>query len=296
MDADDEVLRGRHVTIIRTASFEEFESKIKEFEDAGHNLRNEVWFRGQGDADWPLFTTLERRAPLMSQVSNYLRIISEIKPAVETFTGVPFEAIKPQDIDITCSEYDRFQLSFAEGLTYMAHLRHGGFPSPLLDWTHSPYVAAYFAFARARHKGDVAIYGYHERPEDMKVGGPYSQIMSYGPILKTHKRHFRQQSRYTICVSYIDGKWHFMPHDGVFYQKDGLKQDLLYKFIVPASERVKALRYFDKFNLNEFTLFDSEEGLLEMLATRTIDIAILTDDDVNHRLRDHDPIVSRTAL
>lgn len=267
-----EDLLGRHVKIIRTANWEEFETEIKKFENPTRKLWDEVWFRGQSDAEWPLFTTLERRAAKLSAVSTYLQIISEIKPAVETFTGATFEAIGPQDIEEIGTVYDHFHLHFSESLTYMAHLRHGGFPSPLLDWTNSPYVAAYFAFARARHKGDVAIYAHHERPENMKVGGPYSQIMSYGPILKTHRRHFRQQSRYTICVAYIDGKWHFMPHEGVFYQRDGLNQDLLWKITVPASERMKALRYFDKFNLNEFTLFDSEEGLLEMLATRVIDM------------------------
>jgi FRG domain len=267
-----EDLRGRHVKIIRTASWEEFEAEIKKFEDPTRKLWDEVWFRGQGDSEWPLFTTLERRAPKLRTVSTYLHVISEIKPAVETFTGATFEAIKPEDIDRASREFDRFRFLFAESLTYMAHLRHGGFPSPLLDWTNSPYVAAYFAFARARHKGDVAIYAYHERPENSKVSGTKAQIISFGPILKTHKRHFRQQSRYTICAAYIDGQWHFMPHEGVFYQRDGLNQDLLWKIIIPASERMKALRYFDKFNLNEFTLFDSEEGLLEMLATRVIDM------------------------
>jgi FRG domain len=272
VSASIEALRGRHVTVVRTASWEEFECEIKKFEKPGRKLWDEVWFRGQADSEWPLFTTLERRAPKLSAVSSYLHVISEVKPAVETFTGATFESIKPQDIESVAREYDRFHTAFAEGITYMAHLRHGGFPSPLLDWTNSPYVAAYFAFARARHKGDVAIYAYQERPEHMKVSGQYSQIMSYGPILKTHRRHFRQQSRYTICVAYIDDQWYFTPHESVFYQRDQLNQDLLWKITVPASERMKVLRYFDKFNLNDFTLFDSEEGLLEMLATRVIDM------------------------
>jgi hypothetical protein len=41
---------------------------------------------------------------------------------------------------------------------------------------------------------------------------------------------------------------------------------------IPVTERQKVLRQFDKFNLNEFTLFASEEGLLEMLAMRVIDM------------------------
>lgn len=98
------------------------------------------------------------------------------------------------------------------------------------------------------------------------------KIVSFGPIVKTHRRHFRQQSRYTACVRWENGQWFFEPHDSVFGQKDNLQQDLLWKITIPAKERVKALSFLDKFNLNEFTLFDGEEALLEMLAMRVIDM------------------------
>jgi hypothetical protein len=61
----------------------------------------------------------------------------------------------------------------------------------------------------------------------------------------------------------------------VFGMKDN-PHDWLWKMTIPAKERLKALRYFDKFNLNEFTLFDNEEGLLEMLAMRKIDMRELS--------------------
>jgi FRG domain len=177
------------------------------------------------------------------------------------------------DIEKTCREYDRFEWLFRDSATYLAHLRHGGFPSPLLDWTRSPYVAAYFAFSRVRHDHDVAVYAYRERPNNMKIGGSDSpQIISFGPVIKTHKRHFRQQSRYTVCTRFEQGQWSFVPHDSVFDVRDHLQRDLLWKITLPASERRKALEFFDKTNLNEFTLFDSEEGLLEMLAARVIDM------------------------
>ena len=63
----------------------------------------------------------------------------------------------------------------------------------------------------------------------------------------------------------------FTPHDSGFGTRDR-EQDFLWRFVIPANERTKVLRHFDKFNLNEFTLFDSEEGLLEMLAMREFDL------------------------
>jgi hypothetical protein len=147
-----------------------------------------------------------------------------------------------------------------------------GFPSPLLDWTKSPYVAAYFAFARTK-AAEVAVYVLDERPNKSKVrSSDRPQIISFGPYIKTHRRHFRQQSRYTICTKFEGNEWMFVPHDLVLETEGNQDQDLLWKIIIPAKERQKILRHFDKFNLNEFTLFESEEGLLEMLAMREFDL------------------------
>jgi len=256
-------------------SWAKFQEYAAVFADPNRKPWDEVWFRGQRDARWGLHTTLERRSPDKRAVADYLNVIREIKPAIETFTGNQF-SMPTEDIEGVCRDYEptRLEWLLRECATYMAHLRHAGFPSPLLDWTHSPYVAAYFAFYHADPEDDVAIYAYRERPQNFKIGGSdTASIVSFGPNIKTHKRHFRQQSRYTVCTQF-DNQWFFVPHDRVFGQKDLLNQDLLWKITIPANERVEVLRFFDKVNLNEFTLFDTEEGLLEMLAMRVLDLRL----------------------
>ena len=207
-------------------------------------------------------------------MANYLNLINEVRPIIETFTDREFAMPIRPEVERICRQYDLFDQELRGLATYLAHLRHGGFPSPLLDWSASPYVAAYFAFHNARHDGNVAIYAYREWADRFKTGGSNApHIVSFGPLFKTHERHFRQQSRYTACVQYLDDEqWYFRPHDAVLGQTDRLNQDLLWKISIPTSERLKVLRFCNKVNLNAFTLFNNEEGLLEMQAMRLFDL------------------------
>jgi hypothetical protein len=158
---------------------------------------------------------------------------------------------------------------------YLAYLRHHGFPSPLLDWSQSPYVAAYFAFAHARPDCDVAIYTYSESPHNVKSfasKGP--KIITHGGYnLKTHMRHYQQQSAYTICVkeNQSSQQWEFVSHDDIFGLLGNSDQDVLCETVIPGTERMKVLKHLDKFNLNAYSLFGSEEALLETFAFREID-------------------------
>ena len=73
---------------------------------------------------------------------------------------------------------------------YMAYLRHFGFPSPLLDWSRSPFVAAFFAFRDdppGKKPDKRSVFAYCENRATVK-GGTLGQ-----PLIRA-MGHLRRQT------------------------------------------------------------------------------------------------------
>lgn len=251
------------------------EMELRKTKDSG--AKNSILFRGQASACWSLDTTLERNGRKDMWFSDYYRVISKILPQVETFTQRKWD-IPPYT---KIGEMTRNSETFGEDLgagrlpayLYMAYLRHHGFPSPLLDWTRSPYIAALFAF-RKPAKDYVAIYSYLERPYGWKGwrnGEPC--IYLQGPYASVHRRHFLQQSVYSFCLKDVEQDWRYAPHESVF-ERNNPNQDHLNKFILPSSEREKVLTQLNAYNLNAYSLFESEEALMETLSFRELESSL----------------------
>lgn len=261
---------------IDVQNWQEFETKLGELRQHYAAPRT-LLFRGLGDSTWSLTTTLERHSNVEMSFSDYYRIIAVAQPQIETFTNQTWDIATWPEIDRLAREYDAFHLHLWGGqlraLGYIAYLRHHGFPSPLLDWTRSPYLAAFFAFRPPVRPQDdkVSIFVYCERTGDIRSGSSdESQIFRFGPNFRTHRRHYLQQGEYTICLRWeLDRPWRFVPHETVF-SRNNPTQDVLWKFTLPWSERLTVLRALDDHNVNAFSLFESDEALLETIALRRL--------------------------
>lgn len=264
------------------ASWEEFVTEVNKI--SAHALGAQVLaissvgpllFRGQADSTWKLQTTLERHVDRPLSVHHYHNVMRRLRPHVQAFTGKDWDVPTREEFLHYLDGVNDTSLLLHNmpAYAFMAHLRHHGFPSPLLDWTTSPFVAAFFAFRRPPIGATaVAIYGYLDSIGGGRggmVGDP--EILTMGPFVKTHTRHFLQKSRYTLCVKWTGAEWTYEGYEDAFdsttsvdWQADHA-QDLLWKFTIPVSERAKVLEALEQYNLNAYSLLQTEEALLESL-------------------------------
>jgi hypothetical protein len=109
-------------------------------------------YRGQRDVRWGLVSTVHRTPLVRSipELKGYADfMLPQVHDALEAWVGRSWDL--------------KNALGFAE---FLAFIQHNGFPTPLLDWTASPYVAAYFAFEGVNHFSpqtkSVAIFSFNQ--------------------------------------------------------------------------------------------------------------------------------------
>jgi hypothetical protein len=271
MIAGEKVMSQRQ---IRVCTWEQCQAVFREMEEAHNNQVGigHLLFRGQSNTEWGLNTSLERHGDSNKTcpLSLYYKYVMRLKPEIECYSALQWPDTVQNEIIKWTGEYEYYSLGQSlPAYEYLVYLRHHGFPSPLLDWSKSPYVASYFAFANAKADNDVAVFVYSQGRRGTDAGSSDLPVIHLsGSHIRAHKRHFRQQSCYTTCASYdaVHG-WVFVPHQR-FLDENFLSSNSVYKVIISSTLRQEILRFLDKFNLNAFTLFEDEESLMKTLAFR----------------------------
>lgn len=221
-------------------SWSEFQSKVVDpFCKKERDKRADVWFRGQSDSTWPLLTTLDRWQTFPSNVERtelYKKLMTTFR---EEIVGV--EASK----------------SVPEGDALELLARHHGLPSTLLDWSRSPYVAAYFAFEESLQKKGAASTAIWACNCQKLIVGPEVDLIVDRSLLWYNRRALEQGGVFirvnTISTSISD-----------------LLGDALIKYEIASSHAEVAMRYLEAMNITASTLFRDLDGAARAAKNRLL--------------------------
>jgi hypothetical protein len=246
--------KRRTYRIFRLASWEEFLKVI-----TSRPYRH--WaFRGERDAQWPLYSSLSRYLQNFgvhpkAWAKQEDRILRIFKRKAHQFLD------KPPEPD------DDFQ--------WLALMQHHGAPTRLLDFTWSPYVAAFFALERTL--GDGVVWAMNPARIDSSRAPKQSHMDPRAP--GNFQRYFLKGTHRFIWM----GEPHTMnrrliAQSGTFAVPGVLdraiediltnsdQEEILAKFVMTHAVREVGMRELYRMNITYATLFPDLDGLARSLA------------------------------
>jgi len=222
----------------QSLSWDEFRSHV-----TTHFAGRKYVFRGQRDHH-RLRTSFHR-----TQRANIGRYFRDNIPALQRYIN----AIYP---DFIGAEND-YQI-----LSLLTLLQHHGYPTPILDWTMSPYIAAYFAFFETTETdpGSVQILAFDrdgyskDFPQFNNVSDMNLHISFHDTPTLHNPRCIPQQS--VSCISTIDDIEKYIEIQESTYNRQYLKA-----FSIPKSDATRALNELHLMGINHATLFPGLDGI-----------------------------------
>jgi FRG domain len=215
-------------------------------------------FRGERDARWPLYSSLSRylqnfRIAPGAWAEQERRIIRVFKRKAHQFLE------KPPDLS------DDFQ--------WLALMQHHGAPTRLIDFTWSPYVAAFFALERTLDDGVVwAI-----NPGRVDGSRNFKPARTDPRLPGNFQRYYIKGSRRFIWM----GEPHTMnqrliAQSGTFAVPGVLdvpveemlsdNENIMAKFVMTQAMRETGMRELYRMNITYATLFPDLDGLARSMA------------------------------
>lgn len=224
-------------------------------------------FRGQGNAEWPLASSLSRHI-LVSKVCQkaWSRQEQRIRRIFE----------RKSHLHLTNPPAD-------DELEWIALMQHHGSPTRLLDFTWSPYVAAFFALERATECAAVwalnlpLLWDIHDKEKIGKVWvgeADPRNVDSFQEYYLPNKHAFVWQGdpfRMPQRVIAQSGTFLVSGHLGMtvdqILERYPGKSELLVKFVFDTEKvRADAMASLYSMNITQATLFPGLDGLARSMA------------------------------
>lgn len=212
-------------------------------------LNGAVIYRGQRLSSWGLVSSVHRTAlvrsiPELKGYADYM--LPRVHDALEAWVGRSWDL--------------KNALGFAE---FLAFLQHNGFPTPLLDWTESPYIAAYFAFEGVNHfkpqTEDVAVFAFNQaawsstfkQVYDFADFTPHVSVLR--PRLVGNHKLAVQQGCFTV-TNVLDVEQHIRLNENEH-------RKFLTKYELDVRERPKVIRELSLMGISAIQLTPSVESV-----------------------------------
>lgn len=157
-------------------------------------------------------------------------------------------------------------------------VQHHGYPTPLLDWTYSPYVAAFFAYreilnsiaAKSADDRKVRIFIFDQKQWrknieqilQLDMPFPYFSIVEF--IAIDNERMIPQQA--VSSLTNVDDIENYI------HSKENAEKKYLHVIDLPVNERPKVMRELSYMGITAGSLFPGLDGACEELKERFFEI------------------------
>ena len=231
-------------------NWEEFKRQIADFRSKGR-----VVFRGQHSNAYPLRTSFHRK----DRNNLPLYLVQDVSRLRHQINALSSHYYQPTQEDLY-------------GLLNLA--QHHGFPTPFLDWTESPYVAAFFAFdclteknkwLEKKDREPVRVFAFNldawrqiDRIWAQSLNDPCPDIQFFHPPANNNPRYYPQQSM--AAFSNIDRIEDFIAAYELHH-----KMKYLTRIDILASERATVEDELRFMGITPATLFPGLEGACKSL-------------------------------